>query len=82
MPNSVIYCDIPYFGTGKYTYDIDHNKFYVWCRRQTVPVYISSYQIDVPGFEVVAEIEKRVNMEVRRSKNQFKIERLYKYRRS
>ena len=82
LPNSVIYCDIPYFGTKKYTHDIDHSKFYTWCRRQTAPVYISSYQIDVPGFEVVAEIEKRVNMDIRQSKNQFKIERLYKYRRS
>ena len=81
QPNSVIYCDIPYLNTQKYTNGIDHSKFSVWCRRQVTPVYVSSYEINVPGFEVVAETEKRVLMDVRRSKNQFKMERLYKYRR-
>lgn len=81
QPNSVIYCDIPYLNTAKYTNGIDHAKFSIWCRRQVVPVYVSSYEINVPGFEVVAEIEKRVLMDIRRSKNQFKMERLYKYRR-
>lgn len=81
QPNSVIYCDIPYLNTQKYTNGIDHRKFSVWCRRQVAPVYVSSYEINAPGFEVVAEIEKRVLMDIRRSKNQFKMERLYKYRR-
>ena len=81
QPNSIIYCDIPYLNTQKYTNGIDHRKFSVWCRRQVAPVYVSSYEINAPGFEVVAEIEKRVLMDVRRSKNQFKMERLYKYRR-
>lgn len=29
----VIYCDIPYKGTLKYTTDFDYEKFYEWCKK-------------------------------------------------
>lgn len=59
-PNSVIYCDITYADTKKYTNgtDFDYKEFFQWCKIQTVPVYVSSYQISYPGFELV---EKSLN---------------------
>lgn len=55
-PNSVIYCDIPYKNTACYkTGDFDYEKFYNWCEKQTVPVYISEYSMPEDRFEIVAE---------------------------
>ena len=45
-PNSVVYCDIPYKSTSKYTCGkFDHEKFYDWCRRQTELTFISEYDM-------------------------------------
>ena len=38
--NAVIYCDIPYKNTEKYSINFNHDEFYDWCTKQTVPVYI------------------------------------------
>ena len=46
IPNSIIYCDIPYFGTTKYKDDFDHAEFWEWCRikvQQGHKVFISEY---------------------------------------
>ena len=77
-PNSVIYCDIPYANTKKYAngIDFDYEKFYRWCKIQTAPVYVSSYQISYPGFEMVGEIAKRELMSI--GKTNKKMERLYR----
>jgi DNA adenine methylase len=56
LPNSIIYCDIPYFGTEKYAkQNFDYDKFYDWCEKQTVPVYISEYWMPEDRFECIAE---------------------------
>ena len=77
-PNSVIYCDIPYANTKKYTNgtDFDYKEFFQWCKIQTVPVYVSSYQISYPRFELVGEITKRELMST--VKINKRIERLYR----
>lgn len=79
-PNSVIYCDIPYANTKKYAngIDFDYEKFYRWCKTRTVPVYVSSYQISYPGFEMVGEIAKRELMSIGQTNK--KMERLYRVR--
>lgn len=79
-PNSVIYCDIPYANTKKYAngIDFDYEKFYRWCKTRTVPVYVSSYQILYPGFEMVGEIAKRELMSIGQTNK--KMERLYRVR--
>jgi DNA adenine methylase len=47
--NSIIYCDIPYIGTAKYTVTADefnHNLFYIWVRKMELKghqVFISEY---------------------------------------
>ena len=42
--NPVIYCDIPYKGTGEYKeVGFNHESFYEWARNCPHPVYISEY---------------------------------------
>lgn len=45
-PNSIIYCDPPYDGVSKYTYSIDHENFWAWCREKVAEghkVFVSEY---------------------------------------
>lgn len=58
--NPVIYCDIPYKGTGEYKEgSFDHEKFYQWANDIDVPVYISEY--DAP-FEVIEGFKHRSSL--------------------
>ena len=58
LPNSVIYCDIPYYSTAGYNKsDFDYEKFYDWCMKQTVPVFISEYWMPEDRFECVYTTE-------------------------
>ena len=61
LPNSVIYCDIPYKGTNVYGKSgkpsFDYEAFYDWCGRQTSPVFISEYSMPEDRFECIMEIE-------------------------
>ena len=62
LPNSVIYCDIPYKCTNGYSNtskknDFDYEAFYDWCERQTNPVFISEYSMPDDRFECIMEIE-------------------------
>ena len=51
--NPVIYCDIPYKGTGEYKErGFNHDAFYDWAAACTYPVYISEY--DAPFQQVYA----------------------------
>ena len=64
LPNSVIYCDIPYKGTNGYRNtskknNFDYEAFYDWCERQTNPVFISEYSMPDDRFECIMEIETR-----------------------
>ena len=62
LPNSVIYCDIPYKGTNVYGKSgkpsFDYEAFYAWCERQTNPVFISEYSMPEDRFKCIMEIEK------------------------
>ena len=60
--NSVIYCDIPYKGTEKYSNKFDYEKFYKWACEQKVPIFISEYDMPSDKFKVVAEKEKSVSL--------------------
>lgn len=80
LPNSVIYCDIPYENTANYistkNNKFDYNKFYEWAVNQTELVVISSYEIKDNRFICVYEIEKLCTLS-KESNSTFKIERLY-----
>jgi hypothetical protein len=52
--DSVIYCDIPYKNTAKYSVgDFNHDEFYEWARRQN-NIYISEYNMP-EDFKVINE---------------------------
>ena len=60
LPNSVIYADPPYRGTGSYMdKTFDHEAFYDWCEQQTQPLYISEYWMPEDGFVSIAEFERK-----------------------
>ena len=74
-PNSIIYCDIPYKGTDKYGVPFDREKFFNWAHEQSVPVFISEYNISDDRFHLVTEFEHRTT--VSSTANNKVIERLY-----
>ena len=67
-PNSVIYCDIPYFGPGGYDFDFNYQNFYEWANRQTEIVFISEYYMPEDLFTCVATIIKRCTLSLDNSK--------------
>lgn len=54
--DSVVYCDPPYRGTGGYrkAKGFNHERFYDWALRQTVPVFVSEYEMPEEFVEVAA----------------------------
>jgi len=66
--NPVIYCDIPYKGTGEYKEGgFDYEKFYAWALACSYPVYISEY--DAP-FEEVFAFKHRSSLSATNNKKQ------------
>ena len=65
--NSLVYCDIPYKNTTKYSTDsFDHSSFYSWCKDMKAKghdVVVSEYLCNVPeGWEVVWKHEGKKDM--------------------
>ena len=59
-PNSIVYCDIPYVGTGSYdNKEFNHQDFYDWAHNLKEPVFISEYNVRVPRFKIVFKIKRR-----------------------
>jgi hypothetical protein len=56
--DSVVYCDIPYKGTAKYTSVFNHEDFFNWAAAAPFPVFISEYNIDDFRFKLVYSISK------------------------
>jgi site-specific DNA-adenine methylase len=57
--NSVIYCDIPYEGTGGYGTSFNHNEFYKWVKEQENPVFVSEYaRLENRGLFLCRSIDK------------------------
>lgn len=61
--DSVVYCDPPYRGTAEYrkAKRFNHDRFYDWALRQTVPVFVSEYAMP-EDFVEVAAWNKRCSM--------------------
>lgn len=58
LPDSVCYCDIPYFSTREYRHNedvFDYEAFYDWCEKQTALVLVSEYWCPPDRFVCVAE---------------------------
>jgi len=58
LPNSVVYCDIPYGKGSYYTEPFDRQAFLDWAATRLFPVYISEYNIDDARFQEVLSILK------------------------
>lgn len=64
--NPIIYCDIPYKGTGEYKEGgFDYDKFYQWANDIEHPVYISEY--DTP-FKVIYRVMHRSSLSATNNK--------------
>ena len=61
-PNSLVYCDIPYRNTEKYTVEFDHQRFFDWAASAEFPVFISEYQIDDSRFKLVYTVDKKTKL--------------------
>ena len=59
LPNSVIYCDPPYAGTGDYGNNFNSKDFLDWAANINAPVYISEYEIKDPRFKLIYSVDKR-----------------------
>lgn len=78
-PNSIIYCDPPYYGTKQYSTskNFNHDEFWQWCRDKSLEghiVYISEYNAP-DDFICVWEINTKSYMKPSRS--QQTIEKLF-----
>lgn len=59
----IIYCDPPYKSTEeRYGQEFDFNGFFSWCEAQTLPVYISEYQMPEERFACIVEWDKVTTM--------------------
>lgn len=77
-PNSVIYCDIPYKGTAKYSNNnFNHKEFFDWANNQSNPVFISEYNINDSRFYLIREIKKKALLNHCTNTKQHVIEKIY-----
>lgn len=76
LPSSVVYCDIPYQGTGCYGNNFNHKDFFDWAASRPFPVYISEYNIDDHRFKLVYTVDKRSEFSVKKS-NTIMSEKVY-----
>ena len=63
LPDSVIYCDVPYFQSREYKHNkeaFDHKSFYDWCEKQTALVLISEFWMPEDRFVCIAEKPRKV----------------------
>lgn len=81
LPNSVIFCDIPYINTSGYGKNknisgFDHKGFYDWAAGFDAPVYISEYQLDDGRFKQIYSI-KKIALMCAKEKRDIKEEKLF-----
>ena len=72
--NSIVYCDIPYKNSNKYTLPFDYDRFYKWAEK-TDNVFISEYEMP-DNFIEVWNCEKRSTMSAN-GKSHGKLERIF-----
>jgi site-specific DNA-adenine methylase len=78
LPNSVIYCDIPYFGTqAMYCKGFNWEEFWDWAASQISPVFVSEYTCPHPRFQCVLEIPKRKMAGINKAGDTKALEKLF-----
>jgi len=53
LPNSIIYCDIPYEDTKGYALRFNRPAFLDWADKHDTPIFISEYDIRDPRFRLI-----------------------------
>lgn len=74
-PNSVVYCDIPYVGTGGYGGQFDHKSFYKWALEAKFPIFVSEYYMP-DDFFLIASIGKKQKLKASGTRKEF-IEKIF-----
>jgi site-specific DNA-adenine methylase len=77
LPNSVVYCDIPYAGTADYGNTFSHKTFFDWAASREFPVFISEYHVPDERFKLVYSVDKRCMLTTTGESNKKKSEKLY-----
>lgn len=81
LPNSTVYCDIPFRNTHKYTsanskaIAFDYDRFYAWADSRPYPVFISEYCMP-PEFAPIATCRRTGTM-CKDHNNDIKIEKIF-----
>ena len=76
LPNSTVYCDIPYKGTNKYVQGaFNYDRFYEWADSRDYPVFVSEYNMP-QEFEPIAQIARKNTM-CATNNNLLKAEKLF-----
>jgi site-specific DNA-adenine methylase len=79
QPDSIIYLDPPYANTNGYgakkMSDFDSEALFAWIEKQTVPVYISEYEMPSDRFECIWET--RINSTLNADRPTESVERLF-----
>lgn len=80
LPNSIVYCDIPYMSTKKYETDFNHKEFWEWARKKSKEVkhlYVSEYEAP-SDFVCIWQKEKKDSLGRKEGQKQnTKIEKLF-----
>lgn len=82
LPNSVVYCDVPYNTNrpgGYYGATFYHKDFYEWLRQTPFPVYVSEYEMP-SDFVSIASKKKKALMSPH-SNSKDKIENIFIHKR-
>ena len=78
-PDSIIYLDPPYAGANGYgkkkISDFDSDALYAWIEKQSVPVYISEYEMPEDRFECIWET--KINSTLNADRPTESVERLF-----
>jgi hypothetical protein len=77
LPNSIVYCDIPYQGTCEYGNNFSHKDFFDWAATRDFPVYISEYNVSDPRFKLIYKIDKRYMLSSNKENIKQMSEKLY-----
>lgn len=79
--DTLIYCDIPYFGTTEYKDKFNYENFYNWSRvmSRNNYLYISEYKMP-DDFETVLEIHTKTDMSNKDGKKEHRIEKLFRHK--
>lgn len=77
---SVVYCDIPYRNSTKYSNPFNHSEFWEWCREKSKFNFLYVSEYNAPNdFRCIWEKEFKVGIDHKQKEHKKSIERLFIY---